>query len=408
MREIARSPWARVAALAAVGALALSACSSSDSSSSESSAAAQPSAAASSAAASEAASSAPAEEACAELTPVSLQLQWFVQAQFGGYYAAKDKGFYEAQCLDVTIIEGGVDIVPQTVLAQGGADYAISWVPKALASREQGALITNVAQVFQRSGTLQVSFVEKNITSAADFKGKKIGNWGFGNEYEVFAAITKAGLDPAADVELVGQQFDMQALLNGEIDAAEAMTYNEYAQVLEAVNPDTGELYQPEDFNVVNYNDEGVAMYQDAIWASEERLADPAYQDTTQRFVQASLQGWIYCRDNAQECADIITANGSKLGASHQLWMMNEVNKLIWPSPAGVGIIDPAMWDQTVNVAMNTKNLEGATIISAAPAAESFTNQYAEAANAALTAAGENTTGTDFAPISVTLAEGGN
>jgi NitT/TauT family transport system substrate-binding protein len=339
---------------------------------------------------------------------VSLQLQWFVQAQFGGYYAAKDKGFYKDQCLDITILEGGVDIVPQTVLAQGGADFAISWVPKALASREQGALITNVAQVYQRSGTLQVSFADRNIKTAADFKGKKIGNWGFGNEYEVFAAVTKAGLDPAADVELVQQQFDMQALLNGEIDAAEAMTYNEYAQVLEAKNPDTGELYKPEDFNVVNYNDEGVAMYQDAIWASQERLSDPAYQDMTQKFVTASLQGWIYCRDNAQDCADIITANGSKLGASHQLWMMNEVNKLIWPSPAGVGIIDQALWDQTVTVAMNTKNLEGATIITAAPPAEAFTNQYAEAANAALTTEGLNTTGDAFAPISVTLAEGGN
>ncbi len=406
MRAIARSPWARVAALAAVGAMALSACSSS-STSTESSAAAEPSTAASSAAASAAASEAPAGE-CTELTPVSLQLQWFVQAQFGGYYAAKDKGYYEEQCLDVTILEGGVDIVPQTVLAQGGADYAISWVPKALASREQGAMITNVAQVFQRSGTLQVSFKEKNITTAADFKGKKIGNWGFGNEYEVFAAITKAGLDPAADVELVGQQFDMLALLNGEIDAAEAMTYNEYAQVLEAINPDTGELYQPEDFNVVNYNDEGVAMYQDAIWASEERLADPAYQDTTQRFVTASLKGWVFCRDNAQECADIITANGSKLGASHQLWMMNEVNKLIWPSPLGVGVIDEALWGQTVNVALNTKNLEGATIITAEPAAEAWTNQFADAANAALTAEGLNTTGDAFAPIEVTLNEGGN
>jgi NitT/TauT family transport system substrate-binding protein len=406
MRGIARSPWVAFASLATVGALALTACSS-GSSSTESSAAAAPSVAASSAAASAAASASPAAE-CTELTPVSLQLQWFVQAQFGGYYAAKDKGFYQDQCLDITILEGGVDIVPQTVLAQGGADFAISWVPKALASREQGALITNVAQVFQRSGTLQVSFADKNITTAADFKGKKIGNWGFGNEYEVFAAVTKAGLDPAADVELEQQQFDMQALLNGEIDAAEAMTYNEYAQVLEAKNPDTGELYKPEDFNVVNYNDEGVAMYQDAIWASQERLADPAYQDMTQKFVTASLQGWIYCRDNAQECADIITANGSKLGASHQLWMMNEVNKLIWPSPAGVGIIDPALWDQTVNVAMNTKNLEGATIITAAPPAEAFTNQYAEAANAALTAEGLNTTGDAFAPISVTLAEGGN
>jgi len=409
MRAIARSPWVRMATLATVGALALTACGGSDSA--DTTAAADTEA---TAAADTATEEAPAADDAAattegtEKTPVSLQLQWFVQAQFGGYYAAKDKGYYDEQCLDITILEGGVDIVPQTVLAQGGADFAISWVPKALASREQGAGIVDVAQVFQRSGTLQVSFADKGITTATDFKGKKIGNWGFGNEYEVFAAISKAGLDPASDVENVQQQFDMLALLNGEIDAAEAMTYNEYAMVLEAVNPDTGALYTPEDFNVVNYNDEGVAMYQDAVWASEERLSDPAYQDMTQRFVTASLKGWIYCRDNAQECADIITANGSKLGASHQLWMMNEVNKLIWPSPAGVGMIDQALWDQTVNIALNTKNLEGATIITADPGAAAFTNQYAEAADAALEAEGLNVTGDAFAPIDVTLNEGGN
>jgi len=390
--------WVRVAAVAASGLLFLTACSSSDETASETTDAAT---------AEETAAEEGAAE-CTELTPVTLQLQWFVQAQFGGYYAAKDLGYYEEQCLDVTILEGGVDIVPQTVLAQGGADYAISWVPKALASREQGAGIVDVAQVFRTSGTLQVSWADSNITTAADLKGKKVGNWGFGNEYELFAGMTKAGLDPANDVELVQQQFDMQALLNREIDAAQAMTYNEYAQVLETVNPDTGELYQPADFNVINWNDEGTAMYQDAIWASEERLADAAYQDTTQRFVTASLKGWIQCRDNAQECADIITANGSKLGASHQLWMMNEVNKLIWPSATGIGVIEPELWAQTVSVSLNTKNLEGATIITAEPPATAYTNQYAEAANAALTAEGLNTTGDAYAPIEVTLNEGGN
>ncbi len=417
MRAIARSPWVRIAALATVGALALTACGGSDDSGD---AAAEDTTAAETTEDAGTADEAAADDGdgamdeaaageCTELTPVSLQLQWFVQAQFGGYYAAKDKGFYEEQCLDVTILEGGVDIVPQTVLAQGGADYAISWVPKALSSREQGAGIIDVAQVFQRSGTLQVSFKDKGITSAADFKGKKIGNWGFGNEYEVFAAITKAGMDPASDVELVQQQFDMLALLNGEIDAAEAMTYNEYAQVLEAVNPDTGALYTADDFNVVNYNDEGVAMYQDAIWASEERLNDAAYQDMTQRFVTASLKGWIFCRDNAQECADIVTANGSQLGASHQLWMMNEVNKLIWPSPAGIGVVDEALWSQTVDVSMNTKNLEGATVMTSGAAAEgAYTNEYAEAADAALEAEGLNVTGDGFAPMEVTLNEGGN
>jgi NitT/TauT family transport system substrate-binding protein len=392
---------ASVGVLAAAG-MVLAACGG-GSSSTESSSAAP----ASSEAAPASSEAAPTEEACAELMPVNLQLQWFVQAQFGGYYAAKDKGFYEEQCLDVTILEGGVDIVPQTQLAQGAADYAIAWVPKALASREQGAGIVDVAQVFQRSGTLQVSWADSGISTPADLAGKKVGNWGFGNEYELFAGLTQAGLKPGKDVELVQQQFDMQALLNREIDAAQAMTYNEYAQVLEAVNPDTGELYQPEDFTVINWNDVGTAMYQDAIWASEERLADPAYQEMTQAFVTASLKGWIYCRDNAQECADIITANGSKLGASHQLWMMNEVNKLIWPSPLGVGVIDPALWAQTVTVALNTLNADEITIITADPGEAAYTNQYAEAANAALTTEGLDTTGDGFAPITVELKEGG-
>ncbi|MGA1629797.1 MAG: ABC transporter substrate-binding protein, partial [Ilumatobacteraceae bacterium] len=155
-----------------------------------------------------------ASDTCTTPTPVKLQLQWFIQAQFAGFFAAQDQGFYADQCLDVTIVEGGVDIVPQTELANGNVDFAISWVSKALASREAGADIVNIAQVFQRSGTLQVSFKDKNITSPEDFAGKKIGNWGFGNEFEIFAALTKAGLDPAADVTLVQQQFDMVGLLS--------------------------------------------------------------------------------------------------------------------------------------------------------------------------------------------------
>ena len=405
MKTAPRGRFAAIVGVVAVAGMTLAACGGGSSSGESSSAAPAPETSSAAPAPAES-TEAPAEE-CTEPMAVNLQLQWFVQAQFGGYYAAKDKGFYAEQCLDVTILEGGVDIVPQTQLAQGAADYAIAWVPKALASREQGAGIVDVAQVFQRSGTLQVSWADSGIKTPADLKGKKVGNWGFGNEYELFAGLTAAGLKPGKDVELVQQQFDMQALLNREIDAAQAMTYNEYAQVLEAVNPDTGELYKPEDFSVINWNDVGTAMYQDAIWASEERLSDPAYQDMTQRFVTASLKGWIYCRDNAEECAQIITANGSKLGASHQLWMMNEVNKLIWPSPAGVGIIVPELWVQTVTVALNTLNADEVTIITAEPGEAAYTNQYAEAANAALATEGLNTTGDAFAPLSVELKEGG-
>ena len=345
---------------------------------------------------------------CTEPEQVSLQLQWFTQAQFAGYYAAIDQGFYADQCLDVEIKEGGVEIVPQTELANGNADFAIAWVPKALQTREAGADIVDIAQVYERSGTLQVSFVDKGITEPADFADKTIGNWGFGNEYEIFAALGEAGLDPASDVTLVGQQFDMVALLEGEIDAAEAMTYNEYAQVLESVNPDTGELYQPDDFNVVSYEDAGVGMLQDAIWADAGRLADDAdYRDQAVRFVAASLQGWAFCRDNVEQCATIVTDAGSTLGATHQQWMMNEVNKLIWPaSGANIGLIDQAAWDRTVEISQGTPNLDGATVLTEDPGPDAYTNDIVTEA-VALLGPDVDLVGSAYTPTDVTPTEGG-
>lgn len=342
------------------------------------------------------------------LTKVTLQLQWFTQSQFAGYFAAVDKGYYKDEGLDVSIKEGGVDIVPQTVLAQGQADYAIAWVPKALASREAGAGITDVAQVFQRSGTYQVSFKKENITTPADLKGKKVGDWGFGNEFELFAGMTDAGLKPAGDVTLVQQQFDMQALLKGDIDAAQAEAYNEYAQVLEATNPATGKLYEPSDFNVINWNTVGTAMLQDAIWANTDKLSDPAYQDQTVKFIAASLKGWAYCRDNATDCRDLVVKAGSKLGASHQLWQINEINKLIWPSPAaGIGTIDPTAWAQTVKVARTAVNADGKTVITKDPDAQAYTNDYVTKALAELKSQGTDVVGAGFTPMSVTLNAGG-
>ena len=338
---------------------------------------------------------------------VTLQLQWFTQGQFAGYFAAVEQGFYEKQGLDVEIKEGGVDIVPQTVLAQGQADYAIAWVPKALASREQGAGITDVAQVFQRSGTYQVALKDKGINGVGDLRGKKVGNWGFGNEFELFAGMTDAGIKPS-DVTLVQQQFDMQALLSGEIDAAQAMSYNEYAQVLEAQNPATGQLYKPEDLSVISWNDVGSSMLQDAIWANTERLSDPAYQDTTTKFIAASLEGWAYCRDNVESCRDIVVKKGSTLGASHQLWQVNEVNKLIWPSPAaGAGTIDQAAWDRTVKVARTAVNADGQTVLTKDPDPEAFTNDYVTKAIELLKADGVDVVGAGYQPVDVTLQPNG-
>jgi len=338
---------------------------------------------------------------CDTVDDVTLQLQWFAQAQFAGYYAAVDEGLYANHCLNVTIVEGGVDIVPQQQLASGVADFAISWVPKALVSRAEGLDIVNVAQIFQRSGTLQVSFADSGISSPSDLAGRKVGSWGFGNEFELLAGSRSNGVEPGVDYEIVQQNFDMLALINGEIDAAQAMIYNEYAQVLETVNPDTGELFTAGDLNVIDWNDEGTAMLQDAIWADGARLGEDSYDDITTRFIAASVEGWAWCRDNAGDCVEVVLANGPTLGESHQTWQLNEISALIWPSPDGAGVINQGLWDQTIDVATSE------SVLAAAPDSDSFTNEYAEAALKLLADAGVDANGSGFAKTTVTLNEGG-
>ncbi|GMQ98219.1 MAG: ABC transporter substrate-binding protein [Acidimicrobiia bacterium] len=338
-----------------------------------------------------------------ELTPVKLQLQWFTQAQFAGYFAALDQGFYADAGLDVEILEGAVEIVPATVLDSGAADFAISWVPRGLVPREEGLNITNIAQIFQRSATLQVSFTEMGISGVGDLAGKTVGNWGFGNEFELLAGLRSAGLDPDSDVSLVQQQFDMLALISGDIDAAQAMIYNEYAQVLETVNPATGELYQPSDLSIINWNDVGTAMLQDAIWADADKLeSDAAYRATAVAFVEASIRGWAFCRDEFDKCADIVLGAGPTLGESHQRWQLNEINNLIWPSPAGAGVMDQALWNQTVEVATS----EG--ILASAPTDGAFVTDIVAEALQNLKDAGIDVIGNDWQAKDIELKEGGN
>ena len=339
----------------------------------------------------------PAEE-CTEPDPVRLQLQWFAQSQFAGYYVAQDLGFYEEQCLDVTILEGAVEIVPQQVLATGGAEFGLAWVPKALVSRDAGADIVNIAQVFERSGTLEVSWADSGITEPADWAGKTVGNWGFGNEFELTAAINRFGVE---DVELVGQDFTMTALLNDELDAAEAMIYNEYAQVLEAVNPDTGELYQKEDLSVIDFNEVGTAMLQDAVWVNAEWIAEEGNEDVAVRFLTASFQGWIHCLDNFDECVEVVLNNGSTLGQSHQEWQLNEILALIFPATNGIGVMNQELWDQTVDVSTSEiPELEGKEI-----PAEAYRTDLAEAAIANL--GDMDTSGDGYERRVIELREGG-
>src|SRR3990170_566205 len=304
-----------------------------------------------------------------DLTPVSVQLQWVPQAQFAGYYAAAALGFWEELGLDVTLIDGGPDVVPQLVGSDpNGPEFTTSWVPKVLEVVDAGQSdLVNIAQVFQRSGTLSVSWADSPVASPADFAGKKVGVWDFGNEYEVTAAASEAGLEwEDGDYEKIIQPFDMSLLLNREVDIAEAMIYNEYAQMLEAPNPETGELYQPEDLVVIDYNDVGTAMLQDAIHARASWLAQEGNEDVAIKFLAGAFKGWAYCRDNPADCVQFTVDAGSTLGLGHQNWMMNEINALIWPSPDGIGDLPEDTWAKTVEISLD------ATIIDNPPADTAF------------------------------------
>ena len=330
---------------------------------------------------------------------VTLQSKWVPQAQFAGYYAAKDKGYYDAENLDVTIKPGGPDIIPEQVVASGQAQFGIDWLPSLLSSRESGAPLVNVAQVYQKSGMLSIRWKETGLNGVADYKGKKVAVWLGGNEFELYAALAKNNLDPKKDLEIVSQPFDMNLLLDKKVVAAAAMTYNEYAQVLEVKNPATGKLYQPDDLQAVDFNKEGTAMLEDGIFATDSFLKDAKNQDITTRFLKASFKGWMYCRDNVADCVSIVLKQGPTLPKGHQTWQMNEVNKLVWPSPNGVGLMDDALFAQTAAIAQKygvIKNPAGK---------EAYTTDYAKKARAAL--ADQDPKGANYKPVAVSLTEGG-
>ena len=339
--------------------------------------------------------------ASGDLDQVTLQSKWVVQAQFAGYYAAKDQGYYEDEGLDVTIRPGGPQIVPEQVVLGGQAEFGIDWLDNLLATRDQGQNIVNIAQVFARSGMTEVTWKDSGLDEITDLRGKKVGVWINGNEHKLFAALTKNDIDPESDVEVIAQPFNMDLLLNREVDAAAAMTYNELAQILETENSDTGDLYTLDDLNVFRMSELGTGALEDGVFVTEEWIADEANQDIAKRFLKASFRGWIYCRDNPDACVDIVLDNGPTLGEGHQRWMMNEVNDLIWPSPDGIGIMDPESFDITNQIATDYD------IIKAAATEDAYRTDLAEAAVQELEDDGEDVNGNDWEKPEVEVTPGG-
>ena len=290
---------------------------------------------------------------------VTLQLKWVAQAQFAGYFVAQEKGYYKAAGLDVVIKPGGPDIAPEQVIAGGGADVIVDWMPAALASREKGNKLVNIAQPFKHSGLMLTCRKETGVATPADLKGKTLGVWFYGNEYPFLAWMAKLGLKTDSDIKVLKQGFNVDPLLQKQADCISTMTYNEYHQVLEAG-------VKPEDLVVFKYEDQGVATLEDGLYVEEDKLKDPAFVATMAKFVKASMMGWAdMAKDPKGAVAAVLKndASGSQTEA-HQTTMVDEVNKLVDGSD---GTLDTAAADRTVATLLSggsdpviTKKPEGA------------------------------------------------
>ncbi|WP_033068707.1 ABC transporter substrate-binding protein [Thalassospira australica] len=292
---------------------------------------------------------------------VTLQLKWVTQAQFAGYYVALDKGFYEEADLDVTINPGGPDVAPPQVIAGGGADVIIDWMPSALASREKGVPLVNIAQPFAKSGMMLTCRKETGIEGPDDFPGSTLGVWFFGNEYPFLSWMSKLGIPTDGGdggVTVLKQGFNVDPLIQKQADCVSTMTYNEYWQVLDAGIP-------AEELNVFKYEDQGVATLEDGLYVLEDNLSDPAFVDKMARFVDASMKGWMWAKENPEDAAMIVLDN-DMTGAQtekHQVRMMTEIAKLLGDS----AVLDEAAYQRTVDSLLSggsdpviTKEPEGA------------------------------------------------
>lgn len=279
---------------------------------------------------------------------VTLQLKWVTQAQFAGYYVALDKGFYADEGLNVTIKPGGPDIAPAQVIAGGGADVVLDWMPSALASREKGLALVNIAQPFKSSGMMLTCRKDAGVSSPDDFAGKTLGVWFFGNEYPFLSWMSKLGLSTDGGdggVTVLKQGFNVDPILQGQAACVSTMTYNEYWQIIDAG-------LTPDDLVVFKYEDQGVATLEDGMYVLEDNLSDPAFEDKMVRFVRASMKGWKWAEENPDDAAMIVLDNDAS-GAQteeHQTRMMREIAKL---TAGSNGALDPADYERTVDSLMS-------------------------------------------------------
>ncbi|OGP74030.1 MAG: ABC transporter substrate-binding protein [Deltaproteobacteria bacterium RBG_13_58_19] len=260
-----------------------------------------------------------------DLKPVSFIPQWVPQAQFAGYYVAYEKGFYRERHLDVKILRGGPDFPPSELLKTGQVDFGTMFLTTGIANRAKGFKLINVAQIVQRSALMLVAKKSSGITAPEDLQGKKVGLWGA--EFQILPRAFFQQYRLA--VKTIPQGATINLFLRGGVDAASAMWYNEYHQIIAAG-------LNPEELTTFLLSDYGLKFPEDGIYCLEETFKkDP---DRCVAFVQATIQGWKYAFAHPDEALDIVmkyvTAANVATNRVHQRWMLERMQDIIQPPGA--------------------------------------------------------------------------
>ncbi len=304
-----------------------------------------------------------------DLVDVCFQSKWFPQAQFAGYFVAQDLGFYAEEGLNVTILDGG-NVNPSVQVASGNCDFGTDWIANMLVQREGGLDLVQIAQIYQRSGYRLVALADAGISDFADLAGRRVGVWGFGNEFpaEVIFNVQdlSSNLDPTVtspDVDTVVYAFDPALVFPNEVDVASAMTYNELDQII-------GLGYSLDALSVLDPADIGADLLEDLIFTTPAVLAAEDFKgsgmtgmEVAERFLRASIRGWEHAVDNREEAVDIVLAHcGDTCAGSgstqspliHQTWQMDRVAELVMPGEdTMVGMIDPASFERSVGLLLD-------------------------------------------------------
>jgi NitT/TauT family transport system substrate-binding protein len=263
---------------------------------------------------------------------VTVRLKWFNQAQFAGFYVAKDNGFYKAAGLDVNVQPGGPDFPAIQMVAGGNEQFGVTGADQILIARSKGVPVVALAVIYRRNPFVLFSLAKSGIKTPADYVGKKVGVKIGGNEELIYRAVmAKAGIDKSKVTE-IPVKFDMTPLLSGDIDVWPGYLINEVLAAKE----------KGFDVNIVAPADYGIDLYADTLFTTEKMLKEKP--DVVKKFVAATLQGWNAAIAAPEEAAKITIKYGDKLNVDHELAMMKASIPLLKPDNKPFGYMDEAGW----------------------------------------------------------------